>query len=286
MKVLVTGATGKVGSALLPCLLQAGHETRALTRAPYKLKKMADRVEIAEGSLADPATLGAAMKDIEAVVLITPVAPNETEQGLNGVAAAVEAGVRRIVSMTVYGAEEAAQIPHFGSKVPIKEAVVTSGLDYVFLEPNNFFQNDLWIEDPLRLFGIYPQPLGGIGLYRVDVRDIADAAVNALAGAAHDGQTFPLVGPERLTGEDCAAVWSKHLGTDVQYVGDNLDNWEKQAELLMPPWMAHDLRLMYEHFQQHGLLASAEEMAACEKIVGHPARRFEEFVAETAGAWR
>ncbi len=286
MKILVTGGTGNVGSELVPRLIDAGHDVRVLTRSPYKLKEMAGRVEIAQGSLIDEANLAPAMEDLDAVFLLTPLSQDETEQGLNGVAAAMAAGVRRIVYLTVHKVAEGRHIPHFGSKLPVREMIEASGMEFVFLEPSNFFQTDLWIEDPIRQFGVYPQPLGNIGVNRVDVRDIADAAVNAVSSGEHKGNRCPVVGPERLTGEDCAAVWSKYLGKEVQYVGDDLDNWEKQAELMMPPWMARDLRIMYEFFQKEGLLASDADVQASRKVVGHPPRSFEDFVAEVAEEWK
>jgi uncharacterized protein YbjT (DUF2867 family) len=285
MKILVTGGTGTVGSRVVSGLLARGASVRVLTRSPHKLARLDGLVEVAEGGLLDSAALGGAMRGVDALFLLTPLAQDETAQGLNAVAAARGAGVRRIVFQTVHRLEEAAHIPHFGSKIPVKRAILNSGLDYSFIEPNNFFQNDLWLQDPIRLFGVYPQPLGAKGLHRVDAEDVAGAAVNALLDEGHSGQSYPLVGPDLLTGEDCAGIWSRRLGREVQYVGDDLDNWEKQAELLMPPWLAHDLRVMYEHFQASGLIATDEEQAACRRILGRLPRRFDEFVDATVASW-
>jgi len=285
MKILVTGATGTVGSRVLARLIRTGHAVRALTRSPHKLTKHNSKVEITEGSLADKNAVARAMAGVDAVFLLTPLAQDETEQGINGVEAAMAAGVRRIVYLTVHRLEEGRHIPHFGSKIPVVEAIRASGLEYTFLEPNNFFQNDLWLEDPIRQFGVYPQPLGSIGLSRVDVRDIADAAVKALTEDGFAGKGYPIVGPDALTGEECARIWSAALGCEIQYVGDDLDNWEKQAELMLPPWLVHDLRIMYDHFQQHGLKAGPEELVQSEAITGHPMRRFKDFAAEVAAQW-
>ncbi len=285
LKILVTGATGAVGSRVLANLIRTRHAVRALTRSPHKLTRHNSKVEITEGSLADKNSTARAMAGVDAVFLLTPLAQDETEQGLNGVEAAKAAGVRRIVYLTVHRLEEGRHIPHFGSKIPIVEAIRASGLEYTFLEANNFFQNDLRLEDPIRLFGVYPQPLGGVGLSRVDARDIADAAVRALTEDSFAGAGYPIVGPDVLTGEDCARVWSEALRREIQYVGDDLDNWEKQAELMLPPHLVHDLGIMYEHFQRHGLKATPDELARSEKITGHPMRRFEDFAAEVAAQW-
>ena len=285
IKILVTGATGTVGSGVLAGLIRTGHAVRALTRSPHKLTRHNSKVEITEGSLSDKNAAARAMAGVDAVFLLTPVAPDETEQGLNGVEAAKAAGVRRIVYLTVHRLEEGRHIPHFASKIPVVEAIRASGLEYALLEPNNFFQNDLWLEDPIRQFGVYPQPLGSVGLSRVDARDIADAGVRALTEDGFSGAGWPLVGPDVLTGEDCARIWSAALGREIQYVGDDLDSWEKQAELMLPPWLVHDLRIMYAHFQEHGQKAAPEELALSERITGHPMRRFEDFAAEVAAQW-
>jgi len=287
MRVLVTGATGNVGSQVTPRLLEGGHTVRVLTRSSYKLRKLADRVEIADGSLEDAGCLAAACDGVDALFLLTPLTgAAETKQGLNGVEAAKAGGVKRIVHLTIQKVDEYPHIPHFGSKTPIKKAVRESGLEYTFVEPNSFFQTDLWIEDPLRMFGIYPQPLGGVGVNRVDTRDIAEASVKALTEDGHGGETYVLAGPDALTGEDCARIWSKHLDADIQYIGDDLDNWEKQAEMMMPPWLAHDLRIMYEQFQDTGLLATEEELQRLEELLGRKPRGFDKFVAEVAAEWK
>jgi uncharacterized protein YbjT (DUF2867 family) len=286
MRVLVTGATGNVGSQVTPRLLERGHTVRVLTRSPYKLKKLAGRVEVAEGSLDDAGCLKEACRDVDAMFLLTPVVEkDEMQHGLNGVEAAKAAGVKRIVFMTVHRVEEAPQVPHFGAKIPVKEAIRASGLEYTFIEPSSFFQTDLWIEDPLRMFGIYPQPLGSVGVSRVDTGDIADAAVTTLTSDGHNGETYALAGPDALTGEDCARIWTKHLGTEVQYIGDDLDNWESQASMMMPPWMAHHLRIMYEHFHKSGCVATEEELERLEKLLGREPRRFDDFVASVAPNW-
>ena len=103
--------------------------------------------------------------------------------------AAVAAGIRRIVYLSVHQADKALGIPHFVCKLPIEGVIRASGVEYTILHPNNFYQNDLAMRDAIRA-GVYPQPLGSVGLHRVDVRDIAEAAAIALTEAGHSGKTF------------------------------------------------------------------------------------------------
>ena len=126
---------------------------------------------------------------------------------------------------------------------------------------------------------------GDVGLSRVDVRDIADAAAAALLTAGHEGQTYDIVGPEVLTGEDVAQVWSRVLGREIRYAGNDLDAWEQQSLQDLPEWMVFDVRLMFAHFQQHGLAGSEESVARLSRLIGHPPRSFEAYARETAAAW-
>ena len=89
-------------------------------------------------------------------------------------------GVKKVVFLSVHRVDEAPHLPHFGAKLPVEAAIRDSGIPWTILRPNNFFQNDLWFKDAMLAYGAYPQPFGGVGLSRVDVRDIAEAAALAL----------------------------------------------------------------------------------------------------------
>lgn len=133
--------------------------------------------------------------------------------------------------------------------------------------------------------GVYPAPLGGVGLHRVDVRDIADATVNALLDDGHEGIRYPVIGPQLLTGEDVVRTWSEHLGREIEYAGDDLDAWEARAGRHLPEWLVRDLRVMSEHFLSDGLIATEEDFATMSHVLGHAPRVFEDFVRETAADW-
>lgn len=285
MSTLVIGATGTVGSEVVRRLYAEGAEVHVMTRDPDKAKHLPDGVGAALGDLAEPRTLPPAFRGVTRVFMLTPLAREETEMGLAGVAAAKKAGVERIVYMTVHKLEEAAHIPQFASKIPIVRAIEDSGISYTLIEPNSFFQNDLWYQRPITELGIYPLPLGSVGVSRVDVRDIADAAVNALTRPGHDGQAYPLVGPDALTGERVAEIWSRELNREVNYVGDDLDAWEEGASSTLPAWLLESVRVMYAYFQRNGLQASDDDLERCELILGHPPRRFDDFVRATARTW-
>jgi len=286
MKALVIGGTGTVGSRVVSGLIEKGKGVRVLTRSPEKTTGLPQGVEPAVGDLERPATLADAFAGAEAVFLLTPLSETETAQGLAAVQAARDARVRRIVHMSVALPAGSEHIPHFASKIPIEKAVRESGMEWTILRPNSFYQNDYWYEEPITRYGVYPQPIGSAGMNRVDVRDIADAAVNALVGPGHAGKVYPLHGPEALTGESVAETWGRHLGREVRYAGDDLESWQEQSLKMLPPWLVHDLRVMYEFIQKEGFEATPEELVNQEKVVGRPPRRFDDFAAETARGWK
>ena len=99
------------------------------------------------------------------------------------------AKIKRVVHLSVHHVEQAAWLPHFGVKVGIEEALRRSGLAFTILRPNNFYQNDYWYKDVMLSAGIYPQPLGDVGLSRVDVRDIAEVAAIARTSPSTRGRS-------------------------------------------------------------------------------------------------
>ncbi|MFZ5623518.1 MAG: SDR family oxidoreductase [Gemmatimonadota bacterium] len=287
MRILVLGGTGTVGSQVVRALLALNHSVRVLTRSAEKAGTLPAGVEPAIGDLAEPATIRSVFQGMEAVFLLNAVTPLEAHEGLMAVNGAMLAGVRRLVYLSVHHADRAPHLPHFGAKLPIEAAVKASGIPWTILRPNNFFQNDYWYKDAILKYGVYPQPIGSQGLSRVDVRDIAAAAVIALTTDTHAGQVYNLVGPDLLTGPATAEIWSEVLGRPVRYGGEDMDEWERQAIAAgLPPALAFDFRRMYEFFQQEGLKATPHDVDRQTRLLGHAPRRFVDFVKETALEWR
>jgi uncharacterized protein YbjT (DUF2867 family) len=282
MRVLVLGATGNVGSQLVPRLLAGGHHVRVMTRKPERAAAMGAEVEVKAGDLTSPEGLGAVFADMEGVFLLNGLSMTETHEGLAALEWAKRAAVTKIVYLSVAHVERAPHVPHFGSKFAIEAAIRKSDLDYTILQPNNYFQNDAMVVQAIQQHGVYPLPTGSLGVSRVDVRDIADVAVKAFEGAAPK-ETIPIGGPEALTGEAIAAAYSRHLHKEVAYVGGDLDAWEKQSIQFLPPWLVFDLRMMFEHFLEHGLRAADEEVARVERLIGHSLRTFDAYAGELVG---
>lgn len=282
--ILVIGGTGTVGSVVVKKLLSRGSRLRVLTRNPSKTAGTPEAVERVVGNLLDPDTLRSAFKEVDAVYMANPSGPSEAYEGLNAVVAARKAGVRRFVYQSVFGADDA-DVPIIAAKTIIEASIKSSGMAYVILRPNNFYQNDCWFREAMFKFGIYPQPLGNVGVSRVDVRDIAEGAAIALTSGAHDGATFNLVGPQAFTAAEVAVIWSDVLKKTVAPSAGDLNEWEVAARQSMPAQAVYDLRLLFEVFHERGFKASAADLDSQAILLGRPPQQFEAFARETAEAW-
>lgn len=285
MRHLVLGGTGTVGSAVVERLLDAGEEVRVPTRSEENVASLPDDAVGVVGDLSEPGTYGDVFRDFDRMFLLNAVSITELHEGLAALNEGRRAGVERIVYLSVQDAEKGRHIPHFAAKLAIEDALAGSGIPHTVLRPNNFFQNDLWFREALLEHGVYPQPIGSEGISRVDVRDIADAAVRALTEPGHAGRTYTLAGPDVLSGRDCARAWADALDREVRYAGDDLDAWAEQARQGLPDWMVYDFRLMYGAFQEEGLAASDAQLEETREILGREPRSFGDFVEETAESW-
>lgn len=266
-------------------LSENGGDVRVPSRSAESLEDLPDGVEGVVGDMEDPSTYDDVFGGVDRMFLLNPVSLSELHQGLSALCEAQKAGVERIVYLSVHHVEVGPDIPHFASKIGVERALEDSGIEHTVLRPNNFFQNDVWFREAIMEYGVYPQPIGSVGLSRVDTRDIADAALNALTESGYENEKYALVGPDVLTGEDCARIYGEALGREVSYAGDDLDAWEEEALQMLPPWMVYDFRLMYSRFQEEGLAASRSEILETREILGHEPRSFRHFADEMADSW-
>lgn len=286
MKILIIGGTGKVGLPLVQQLLEQGADVTVLTRSRDRADLLPPAAKLAIGDLVgDPASLSTAFEGVDAVFMLNKASATEAVEGTLAVRLAREAGVRRFVYQTAHLLEELAYLPHLAAKVAIRKAVELSGMEYTFLAPNHFFQNDEIVRRPLLEEGLYLTPLGSVGCWCVDAHDIADAAAAVLLSGAYDGCTFNIVGPRVLTGADAASCWTKALGREVRYAG-GVEPWREFTRAYMPPWLHYDLSLMYDDFARRGMLGAIEDVERLTTLLGRPPRSFESYTVQQANLWR
>lgn len=278
MRILVIGGTGTVGSALVRELTGRGVDVRVLSRSAGE--EGTHGVERVAGDMSRPETLVPAFVGVDRAYLLTPLAQDEVIQGTNAIEAARHAGIERLVFQSILEAAAGVGIPHFESKVELLDRIRGSGLPWSVVAPASFYQNDLRLRDLIVEQGIYPNPIGKGGINRVDVRDIAGVAAAALLEPGYESREVAAVGPDTWTGEAIAEVYSRVLGREVHYTGDDLEAWAAGARRFMPEWLVGDLVRMFAHFQDRGMAATEAQIADTRAALGRQPRPFVEFARE------
>ena len=288
MSILVTGATGTIGSLVVQGLAAAGAEVSAFVRTSGKQSFPAGVKEIV-GDLTDVASLRAALSSVRTLFLLNAVTPDEVTQALVALNLAREAGIERVVYLSVIHADKFTNVPHFTGKHTVERMIESLDIPATILRPAYFMQNDRMVQQVIQGYGVYPMPIGSAGVAMIDARDIADVAVAELlrrdrAPAPLLRATLELVGPERLTGESVARIWGAALGREVTYGGDDVAAFEGQMASMAPSWLAYDMRLMMagiQKFGMHGADGAADRLQA---MLGRPLRKYADFVKQAIAA--
>jgi len=281
--ITVFGATGTTGAPLVDTLLAKGASVRAVTSAPSKLDALrAKGCEAVAADFTDPAALARACDEAEKIYLVTPAHLNMRQWKANVIEAAKAAGVRHIVVATGLGASPKAGLTFGKWHSETQELLKQSGLDWTFVQPTYFMQNLFWQTSNIAKNGVYHDDLGGPVAW-IDARDIADVAAEALTAPGYEGKALGLTGPEALTGEDIAALLSGVTGRTVTCAPLSAEN--AKAGMVAGGMQGEVAGAMVElaSIAPMGYLASIETTVS--DVMGRPARRFADFVAENLDAF-
>src|ERR1700687_3543746 len=284
MKILVTGGTGHVGSEVVKELQKRKADVRILIRKEETPAPAG--VQVMVGDLLDPVSVQKALHGVDKLYLLNAVSPDELTQGLIAYDLARKLKLKHIVYHSVFRVDHFKDVPHFASKLAIENALREFDVTFTIIRPNYFSQNDTTLKDPLTKAGIYPMPLGQVGISAVDIRDIAEATAIALTSDGHFGKTYNLNGPDVLSGPKMASIWSELLGKEIRYSGHDMDAFEEQMRKRAPSWSAFDIRMMFQGYLERGFGAEAGDIETLTDLLGHPPRRYEDFAAEPATLWK
>jgi uncharacterized protein YbjT (DUF2867 family) len=197
--VAIIGSTGQNAAAWTDAFIAAGFTVRNLVRFPERLAKRPG-LQYSRLELDDSATFQPALKGIHTLGLITPSHPDQVKREVGLIYAAKQAGVQRIIKLSVSGADFVCPVSAFACwHADIEEVLRTSDIAHVILRPNFFMQNTLLQRAAIEA-GIYAEPIATSTISYVDIRDIADVAV-AVAGGDFDDQALTLTGREAIGGE-------------------------------------------------------------------------------------
>nr|WP_087574651.1 NAD(P)H-binding protein [Sphingomonas sp. CDS-1] len=287
MRIFVVGGRGHVGSLVAEGLAAKGADVRVLTRNAASAESMPKGQTTVIGDLDCISVLQEEMSAADGVFLMHPPQDTLSFKGLNAVSIASETRPGNVVLMTAVDVDgNLVGVGHCGGMWPTEIALGKSGLSYTILRPNYFFQNDERQRANIEQRGVYGSPLGDVGLSRVDVRDIADAAVASFEKGS-TGQRYIVGGPEVFNGAASAALWSEVLRKPIAY-GGHADMKRVQAYLQsagLPEHWAYDLCKMYEVWQRHGSVSTQEDLDRLSTLIQHEPRTYKAFAEELAREW-
>ncbi|MBB5715198.1 SDR family oxidoreductase [Sphingomonas aerophila] len=287
MTILVTGATGTIGRNVVDQLLRRSADVRALVRNTANANLPAG-VEIAPGDLLDVDSVRAAMSGASTLFLLNGVVADEFTQALIALNLAREAGIERVVYLSVIHSDIYVNVPHFAGKFAVERMIEAMGINATVLRPAYFMDNEITIRDVVTGHGIYPMPIGNKGLAMVDARDVGEVAAIELVRREQSPTPLPLtrvnlVGPDTLTGADAAAIWSDVLGRTIVFPGDDTGAFEQNLRQFMPSWSAYDMRLMAERFGTDGMIPDGGDTERLVELLGRPLRTYRDHVTQIAG---
>jgi NAD(P)H dehydrogenase (quinone) len=280
--IVVTGATGSIGRQLVRRLAGTGVPFRAMARDPAQASGLG--CDSMTGDFDDPASLAAAFEGAGSVFLNAGGAvPTDGPQPMiaqqcAAIDAARQAGVRRVVKVSVWGARRdgrLAQAAHWQIERHLEE----SGLDWVMLQPSGFMQNFVTGISGVTADGALVSAYGNGAVSYIDCADIAACAAALLTGRWHARQRFVLTGPQSLTQDQVAgklsAAWQRpvrHVSLTPAALAIRL----KQQGL--PAAFADDVAVLCEAVARGELAATT---AAVHDLTGAHPRSFDQFLAST-----
>jgi uncharacterized protein YbjT (DUF2867 family) len=279
--VLVTGATGRVGRAVVDQLLDAGVPVRALTRRPAAAK-LPTAVEVVAGDLTVPESLDASLQDVSAVFLVWTVPPASAPAVIERLATHVQ----RVVFLS---APHRTPHPFFQQPNPmavlyaeIERLIAAAGLASTIIRPGMFASNALhWWAAAIRRGDVVRWPYGAAETAPIDERDVAAVAARALYEDGHAGGDYVLTGPESLSQAKQVSIIGAVIGRPIRFVElspedfrrETAGNWPRPVvDMLLAAWGATIGR-------------PAFVTSTVSDVIGSPPRTFQQWVADHAAAF-
>ncbi len=283
--ILVTGAGGSVGSEVVKQLRANGAQFRAAYHSAAKAEAAKkDGLGAVAIDFANPETLAPAFAGVDTMFLLFAGGMGQAEGEIGAVRAARDAGVKKIVTLSVWGAETEA---FSFAKIhrPVEREIEASGLAWTHLRPNGFMQNMVnYYAGTIKAQGAFYQPAGEAKISHVDIRDIAAVAVKAMTEAGHDGKAYALSGPEAVSYGQIAAAISTEIGKPVNYVAvSDEDGKAGMVGAGIPEFYADYLIDLNRFYRKGGAETVTGDVKA---VAGREPISFARFAKDFAGAFR
>ena len=275
--ILVTGATGNAGSAVIRALVGAGERVRAVVRDADRASLPAG-VEPVVADLNEPVTLAPHLRGVTAAFLLS---------GYGGLEETLEnmrrAGVQRVVLLSSSAApagDETNAVARY--HILSERAVRQSGLPWTFLQPNTFMTNTYQWLPQLRQGDVIRAPFPEVRVATIDPDDIGAVAAVALTSDAGEGHAYRLSGPESLSPADRVAILAEVLGRDLRFEGQT----NEQARAEMSAAMPAEYVDAFVRFFVDGDLDESAVLPTVHEVTGRAPRSFEAWARAHADAFR
>jgi len=282
-KLLLTGANGRTGRAILASLVAKGVPVRAMVRDAGQMESLRalGAAECVLGDMTDKASLRAAMAGAGKVLHIgPPMHPQELEITTSLIALAKAQGLDHFIYYSVMHPQRRA-IRHHRLKQEAEEVLLESDLPFTILQPSRYMQHLLPIWPKLLETGVHAMPFGVDKLFNlVDLLDLAEACGVVAGSDEHLYATYELAGPEALSQRDCAAIISEVLGREIAARAVPFEDLAaKAAASGANPDRVAQMVLMNQHYDAHGFRGNPTVLR---HLLGRPLGTFRDYVGRLA----
>ncbi|MDH3648442.1 MAG: SDR family oxidoreductase [Saprospiraceae bacterium] len=278
-KILITGATGKVGSAVTAELQSKGISFKAMVRNPDKAQELNNQgVETIAGDFADPLSYRSALDNVQKVFLLVPPDENMAQMECDFIDACKEADVEHIVNISAVGTARDSPLNLGQFHYRTEEHLKASGIAYTILRPHSFMQNLLGNIGTVKAQSSIYSSAGDVGVPMIDARDVGAVAAAVLTNPGHENEVYHVTGSNLVTQPDIASAISEAVGREITYVPVP-DEAAHQAMVGMglPPWLADDLVGMTRFWREgHGVAIDP----IAEQILGRSTRTVQDFIQD------
>ncbi len=263
--ILITGAAGKTGQAVMRALRKRKTPIRALVHSDHKIQPVQSfgAQDVVVGDMGSQKSMHQAFQDVEAVYHICPnVSPDEIKIGRIVIQAAQSAGVEHIVYHSVFHSQ-IESMPHHWQKMRVEERLFKSGLAYTILQPAPYMQNILAYWPDIVKKGRYQMPFSkNTRLGTVDLEDVAEAAAIVLTESGHKGAIYELCGAENLSQSEIAQILGQTFGHSIKFERLPLEAWEANARSQgLGDYQVNALISMFRYYEQFGYFGNSRVLA-------------------------
>ena len=279
--ILITGATGTVGSEVVKRLSSQGVQVRAVTRDPQKAEaQRLPHVHFVHGDFEEVDSMRRACAGVDRAFLVTNSTARTEHQQTAFTRVAQQSGVRHLVKLSQLHADVSAPGRFLRYHAAVEAAIQASGLTFTFLRPNLYMQGLLNFRQSIQEQRAFFVAASDARISAVDVRDLADVAVAALTTTQHDNQSYALTGPAAVTFTEMAHQLSQAIGRTITCVDVPPDSMRAAlAAQGFPAWQADGL---LEEFAMYRRGEAAGVETGVRDALGRPPRAFAEFARDYA----